>query len=309
MNGPEELAARFEAHRDHLRGVAYRMLGSLDEADDAVQLAWLRADRADVGGIENLAGWLTTVVARVCLDMLRTRRKRGEEPLTSAADTVTQRRGGTEPEHEAVVAESVGLALLVVLERLTPAERVAFVLHDLFAVPFAEIATVVGRSPVASKKLASRARARVRGVGEGSLVSEMDLTRHYAVVDASLTASRGGDLNALVELLAPDVVRRADRFAVPADTETEVRGARAVADETRVFAHQARSAEVALVDGTPGIVVAPRGRLLAALRLTIEHGRIIEIDVIADPTRLGQLPLAASQTQRGRHRRHGDISG
>lgn len=192
MNGHEELAARFEAHRDHLRGIAYRMLGSLDEADDAVQLAWLRADRADVGGIENLTGWLTTVLARVCLDMLRTRRTRGEEPLTSVADTVTQRRGGTEPEHEAVLAESVGLALLVVLERLTPAERVAFVLHDLFAVPFDEIATVVGRSPVASKKLASRARARVRGAAVGSSGGEVDLAPHYAVVDAFLTASRGG---------------------------------------------------------------------------------------------------------------------
>jgi len=265
------------------------MLGSLDEADDAVQLAWLRADRANLGRIENLAGWLTTVVARVCLDLLRVRRRRAEEPLTPAADTAAGRRGGTDPEQEAVVAESVGRALLVVLDRLTPAERVAFVLHDLFAVPFGEIATVVGRSPVASKKLASRARDRVRGA---ATLGEVDLAQHYAVVEAFLAASRGGDLNALVELLAPDVVRRADRFAVPA----EVRGARAVADETRVFARLARSAEVALVDGTPGIVVAPRGQLLAVLRLRIEHGRITEIDVIADPTRLDQLPLAAGRT-------------
>ncbi len=292
MNEHEGLAARFEAHRDHLRGVAYRMLGSLDEAEDAVQLAWLRADRADLSGVENLAGWLTTVVARVCLDVLRARRARREEPLTSAAETVTERRGRTDPEHEAVLADSVGRALLVVLERLTPAERVAFVLHDLFAVPFDEIATVVGRSPVASKKLASRARTRVRGVPR---VSEVDLARHYTVVEAFLTASRGGDLNALVELLAPDVVRRADRFAVPADIATEVHGARAVAEETRVFAHRARAAEVALVDGTPGIVVAPRGRLLAVLRLSVDHGRITEIDVIADPTRLAQLPLAGGR--------------
>ncbi len=289
MNGREGLAARFEAHRDHLRGVAYRMLGSLDEADDAVQLAWLRADRADLGGIENLAGWLTTVVARVCLDLLRARRRRAEEPLTAAADAAARQRSGTDPEHEAVLAESVGLALLVVLARLTPAERVAFVLHDLFAVPFDQIATVVGRSPVASKKLASRARDRVRGA---ATLGEVDLARHHAVVEAFLVAARGGDLNALVELLAPDVVRRADRFAVPA----EVRGARAVADETRVFARLARSAVVALVDGTPGIVVAPRGRLFAVLRLRIEHGRITEIDVIADPTRLDELPLAAGRT-------------
>lgn len=289
MNGSEGLAVRFEAHRDHLRGVAYRMLGSLDDADDAVQVAWLRADQADVDGIENLAGWLTTVVARICLDMLRTRRRRGEEPLTPGADTVTERRGRADPEREAVLAESVGRALLVVLDRLTAAERVAFVLHDLFGVPFEEIASVVGRSPAASKKLASRARARVRGV---TTVGAVDLARHYAVVDAFLAASRGGDLNALVELLAPDVVRRADRFAVPA----EVRGAHSVAEETRMFAHLAQTAEVALIDGTPGIVVAPRGRLLAVLRLTIQHEQITEIDVIADPLRLHHLALGAGRT-------------
>lgn len=294
MSRQEVLAAHFEAHRDHLRGVAYRMLGSLDEADDAVQLAWLRANRADIGVIENLAGWLTTVVGRVCLDLLRTRRARGEVSLSDVrTDTATDQCGRTEPEQEAVLAESVGFALLVVLDRLTPAERVAFVLHDLFAVPFEEIATVVGRSPVASKKLASRARNRVRG---GVPVGEVDLARHYTVVESFLTASRGGDLNTLIELLAPDVVRRADRLAVPADTASEVRGARAVAEETRVFAHRARSGEVALVDGRPGIVVAPRGRLLAVLRLTIEHGLITEIDVIADPARLDQLRLALGRT-------------
>ncbi|WP_406286680.1 sigma-70 family RNA polymerase sigma factor [Embleya sp. NBC_00896] len=289
MNRQEGLAERFEAHRDHLRGVAYRMLGSLDDADDAVQLAWLRADRADLDGVENLAGWLTTVVARVCLDLLRTRRSRGEEPLTSTEDAFTERPGGTEPEHEAVLAETVGLAFLVVLDRLGPAERVAFVLHDLFAVPFDEIATVVGRTPVASKKLASRARSRVRGV---ATVGEADLARHYTLVDAFLAASRGGDLDTLVELLAPDVVRRVDRVAVPADTATVVRGARAVAEETRVFAHRARIGEVALVDGAPGIVMAPGGRLRLALRLVIEHDRITEIDVIADPARLDRLALA-----------------
>jgi RNA polymerase sigma factor (sigma-70 family) len=290
MNRPVGLAACFEANRDHLRGVAYRMLGSLDEADDAVQQAWLRADRADLGGIENLAAWLTTVVARVCLDMLRVRRTRAEEPLTPAADTVIERRGGADPEQEVMLAESVGYALLVVLERLTPAERVAFVLHDLFAVPFDEIATVVGRSPVASKKLASRARNRVQGA---AMVAGVDLARHYGVVDAFLTATRGGDLNTLVELLAPDVVRRADRrFGVP----PEVRGDRAVADETRRFARVAQSADVALVDGMPGIIVAPRGRLFSVLRLRIEQGRITEIDVIGELARLDQLPLAVGRT-------------
>lgn len=289
MNGQNGWVDHFETNRDHLRGVAFRMLGSVDEADDALQAAWLRAERTDLDEIENPPGWLTTVVARVCLDMLRTRRKRGEEPLPPATDTVVESRDGTGPEEQAVMAESVGLALLVVLARLTPAERVAFVLHDLFAVPFEEIATVVGRSAVASKKLASRARHRVRGV---ATVDEVDLAQHYAVVDAFLTASRGGDLDTLVKLLAPDVVRRADRAAVLVDAATEVRGARAVAEETRVFAHRARTAEVALVDGAPGVIVAPHGRLLIALRLTIDSGRVTEIDVIGDPTRLDELPLA-----------------
>ena len=293
MHVHEGLAPHFEAQRDHLRAVAYRMLGSLDEADDAVQLAWLRADRADRGEIENLAGWLTTVVARVCLDMLRKRRARAEQPLTPATDALMQQRGGPEPEHEAVIAESVGLALLVVLQRLTPAERVAFVLHDMFAVPFDEIATVVGRSPVASKKLASRARSRIRGV---AAIDEVDLPRHHAVVEAFLTASRGGDLNTLVTLLAPDVVRRADRFAVPAGTATDVHGARAVSEETKVFAHRARSAEVALVDGTPGILVAPRGRLVVVLRVTVEHDRITEIEVIGDSRRLDTLELGTGRS-------------
>ncbi|MYS82736.1 sigma-70 family RNA polymerase sigma factor [Embleya scabrispora] len=292
MNGHESLAARFEAHRDHLRGVAYRMLGSLDDADDAVQAAWLRVDRAGVDGVENLAGWLTTVVARVCLDVLRIRRTRGEESLTSIPEAVLERPGGIEPEQEAVLAESVGRALLVVLDRLTPAERVAFVLHDLFAVPFAEIAPVVGRSSVASKKLASRARDRVRGV---AAVDEADLAEHYGVVDAFLAAARGGDLDTLVRVLAPDVVRQADRFAVPDGAARDVRGARAVAEETPVFAHRARMGEVALVDGRPGIVIAPSGRLFAVLRLTVETGRITRIEVIADPTHLAELPLAAGR--------------
>ncbi|MFI1378395.1 sigma-70 family RNA polymerase sigma factor [Embleya sp. NPDC020886] len=291
MNGPEGLATRFEAHRDHLRGVAYRMLGSLDDAEDAVQAAWLRVDRAGVDGVENLAGWLTTVVARVCLDMLRIRRTRGEESLTSIPEAVLERPGGIEPEQEAVLAESVGRALLVVLDRLTPAERVAFVLHDLFAVPFAEIAPVVGRTTVASKKLASRARERVRGP---VTPDEAERAEDYGVVDAFLSAARGGDLDTLLRVLAPDVVRVADRFAVPDGVTRDVRGARAVAEETRIFAHRARVGEPALVDGRPGIVIAPNGRLFAALRLTIEAGRITRIEVIADPARLAELPLAVT---------------
>jgi RNA polymerase sigma factor (sigma-70 family) len=291
VSGPPALAARFEAEREYLRGVAYRMLGSADEADDAVQLAWLRLERVNVGEIENLAAWLTTVVARICLDMLRARRSRREESLTVAVDAVATRRAqaDSEPEDEAVMVESVGRALLVVMDRLTPPERVAFVLHDMFAVPFDEIAAVVGRSTVASKKLASRARARVRGTPSIDL---RELDRHYEIVDAFLSASRGGDLDTLVELLAPDVVRRADSYAVPGTIAAEVRGSDAVADETRVFARRARRAATALVNGAPGLVLAPHGRLVGALRITIAHGRITEIDVIADPARLQELSIA-----------------
>lgn len=290
MSPDDGLAARFETNRDHLRGVAFRMLGSLDEADDAVQQVWLRAHGADLSGIANLTGWLTTVTSRVCLDTLRARRSRNEHPLTAApTGRFVATGGGAEPEEEAVLAESVGLALLVVLDRLSPAQRVAFVLHDLFAVSFDEIAAVVDRSTVATKKLASRARERVRGV---TTVEAPEQAEHRAVVDAFLTASRGGDLDTLLELLAPDVVRRADRFAAPAGTAAEVRGSRAVADETKVFAARARAAEVALVDGTPGIVIAPLGRLYAVLRLTLDDGWITEIDVIADPAQLDQITLA-----------------
>jgi RNA polymerase sigma-70 factor, ECF subfamily len=311
MNRDEGLAASFESHRDHLRGVAYRMLGSLDEADDAVQQAWLRAQRADRRGIENLAGWLTTITARVCLDMLRTRRRRGERPLPDAeggagAGPVDASggaggtgggptTGGHDPAGEAVLAESVGLALLVVLDRLSPAQRVAFVLHDLFTVPFDEIGPVVGRSTVATKKLASRARERVRGAptipdaGEREL-SERDERR--AVVEAFLAAARGGDVGRLLHLLAPDVVRRADRVAVPAGVPAELRGADAVADETRLLAARAASAEVALVDGEPGIVVAPHGRLFAVIRVSVHAGRVAAYEVVADPARLAGITLA-----------------
>jgi RNA polymerase sigma-70 factor (ECF subfamily) len=296
MATDDAFAAAFDAQRDHLRGVAYRMLGSLHDADDAVQQAWLRAGQADRRDIENLAGWLTTITARVCLDELRRRRRRRERSLTAtpaAADPGPGDRASDPdvgaPEDEAVLAESVGLALLVVLDRLSPAQRVAFVLHDLFAVPFEDIAVVVDRSVAATKKLASRARAQVQG---GTVARAPDPHEHRAVVDAFLAASRGGDVDTLLRLLAPDVVRYADRVGLPAGVASEVRGARAVAEETRVFTARARAAEVALVDGAPGIVVAPRGQLFAVLRVTVEDGRIAAFEVVADPARLARITLA-----------------
>jgi RNA polymerase sigma factor (sigma-70 family) len=289
MDDQDRLAERFEAHRSHLRGVAYRMLGSLSDADDAVQEAWLRLSRSDTAGVENLAGWLTRVVARVCLDMLRSRRSRREEPLgLQGSEPIVRDTDGSDPEHEALLADSVGLALLVVLDRLAPAERVAFVLHDLFAVPFDEVAPIVERTPTAAKKLASRARHRVQGT---ATIPDTDLTRHRHLVDVFVAAARGGDLKALLAVLDPDVVRRADRAALPAGP-AELRGAQAVAKETRVFSRPARSARPALVNGTVGIVVAPRGKLRLALGLTIKDDKIAEIDVIADPSRLQQLDLA-----------------
>jgi len=288
MRVEDGLAAGFEACRAHLRGVAYRMLGSLAEADDAVQQAWLRASQADRRDVENLAGWLTTITTRVCLDMLRARRRRSERPLPEAGDRLgVSPGGGGGPDDEAVLAESVGLALLVVLDRLSPAQRVAFVLHDLFAMPFEDIAPVLERSKVATKKLASRARARVRGA---TTVAAADSVDRRALVDAFLAAASGGDLDALLELLAPEVVRRADRFAIPGNAAAEVRGARAVAEGA--FAARGRRGEVALVDGEPGIVVAPLGRLFAVLRVVIDGRRITEIEVIADPTRLEKISLA-----------------
>jgi RNA polymerase sigma factor (sigma-70 family) len=289
MGDHDRLAERFEAHRSHLRAVAYRMLGSLSEADDAVQEAWLRLSRSDTSSVDNLAGWLTRVVGRVCLDMLRTRRSRREEPLNpQQSGPIVNGQSESDPEQEALLADSVGLALLVVLDRLAPAERVAFVLHDLFAVPFDQVAPIVERTPTATKKLASRARHRVQGTAPSP---DTDLTRQRHLVDAFLAAARGGDLNTLLAVLDPDVVRRADRAALPAGP-AELRGAQAVAEETPVFSRRARFAQPALVDGTVGIVVAPRGRLLLALSLTIKDDKITEIDVIADPPRLHQLDLA-----------------
>ncbi|GAA1004971.1 RNA polymerase sigma 70 [Streptomyces sp. F-3] len=286
MDVDDELARRFEERRGLLRAVAYRMLGSLGEADDAVQETWLRLSRTGADGIENLSGWLTTVVSRVCLDMLRSRAARREEPY---GDEPPEGAGGRVPEEEAVLADSVGLALLVVLDTLSPLERVAFVLHDLFAVPFDRIAHIVDRSQPAAKKLASRARRKVRGA---PVSSGAELERHRTVVEAFLSAARGGDLGALLDVLAPDVVRRADPAALPAGAPTELRGARAVARGTIALRERARFAAVALVDGRVGAVVAPRGRLLSALRIGVEDGRIASYEVVAAPERLRLLRLA-----------------
>ncbi|HEY7063660.1 MAG TPA: sigma-70 family RNA polymerase sigma factor [Chloroflexota bacterium] len=286
----DALADRFEAQRGNLHQVAYRMLGSASEAEDAVQETWLRLARVDAEAVENLAGWLRTVVSRVCLDVLRARASRREEPLgPRALDEPGQGGQGGDPEQEAVLADSVGRALLVVLDRLGPAERVAFVLHDMFSVPFDEIAPIVERSAVATKKLASRARHRVRGA---AAIDGAELARQRRVVEAFLAAARLGDVDAILALLAPDVVRRADAAALPPGRAAVVRGARAVAEEIAVFGQNARFAEPALVSGGVGIVVAPRGRLLLALVVTIAGEQIVEYELIADPTRLQGLTLA-----------------
>ena len=273
MREDEWLAEQFEAHRARLRGVAYRMLGSLPEAEDAVQQSWLKLSRADTSGVENLGGWLTTVVARVCLDMLRSRESRREEPLPESIV------GRSDPEREALLADSVGLALLVVLDTLPPAERLAFVLHDMFGMSFDEIAPIVERSPDAARQLASRARRRVQGA---PAVRDRDLARQREVVDAFLAAARGGNLDALLAVLDPNVVLR----TAPAD----VHGAEAVAN--RAIRGGARAAQRVLVNGAVGVVVAPRGKLMMVLRFTIERGKIVEIDAVADPERLRQLDLA-----------------
>ena len=293
MDEQDRLAERFETQRTRLRAVAHRMLGSLSEADDAVQEAWLRLSRTEASGIENLPAWLRTVVSRVCLDMLRARTARREEPVgQQMPEEVWDERGaddGGGPEQEALLVDSVGRALLVVLDRLAPAERIAFVLHDTFAVPFDQIAPIVERTPATAKKLASRARQKVRGT---ALDSAADLARQRRVVDAFLTAARAGDLDALLTVLAPDVVRRADRAALPPGAATTATGARTVAQQTVVFGRRSRFAEPALVNGSVGAVVAPRGRLLLVLTFTIEGEGITGYEVIADPARLRQLELA-----------------
>ena len=287
MDERQWLTQRFEQHRSRLRAVAYRILGSLSEAEDAVQETWLRLTRADASQVENLGGWLTTIVARVSLNMLRARQRRPEEPLgPSVPRPVIEPAEGTDPEHEALLADSVGLALLVVLETLTPAERLAYVLHDMFDMPFDEIAPIVERSPQAARQLASRARRRVRGA---DTVPDADLTTQQEVVDAFLAAAREGDFGRLVMVLDPEVVLRADRPAVIAGAATGVRGAREVA--RRAIEAGARDARPALVDGAVGVVVAPRGRLLMVLRFGVRDGKIVEIDATADPARLRQLDL------------------
>jgi RNA polymerase sigma-70 factor (ECF subfamily) len=296
MGDQTALADRFDRARDHLRAVAYRMLGSIDEADDAVQETWLRVSRVDTTGIANLPGWLTTVVSRVCLDMLRARQRRREESTDPAVlDPAPAGDGTADPAEEAVLADSVGLALLVVLDRLGPAERVAFVLHDLFAVPFDEIAPIVGRTPVAAKKLASRARHRVHG---SPAVPAADLARRRAVVEAFLAAARAGDLAALLAVLDPDVVRRADRAALRPGDPAVLRGAGPVAAETVANVARARLARLALVGGVVGAVVAPRGRLRIALRFATDGERVTAFDVVADPARLRDLDLAVLDRSR-----------
>src|SRR6266568_3224896 len=286
MDEHDWLVEQFEAERPHLKAVAYRMLGSLSEADDAVQESWLHLSRSNTSGVENLGGWLTTVVARVCLDMLRSRNSRREEPLGAhVPDLIVSREGGIDPEHEALLADSVGLALLVVLDTLNPAERLAFVLHDLFAVPFDEIAPIVGRSPTATRQLASRARRRVQGA---ATVSDIDLTPQREVVDAFLAASRGGDFDALLAVLDPDVVLRADYAAGHMGVSEEVRGAQDVAGQ---FSGRARAAQLALVNGTIGLVWASGGHPRVVFDFTIRGGKIIAIDMLADPERLLELDL------------------
>jgi RNA polymerase sigma factor (sigma-70 family) len=286
MDDHDWLAERFEEHRSHLRAVAYRMLGSAAEADDAVQEAWLRLSRSGAAGVDNLGGWLTTVVGRVSLDMLRARRARREDPLGDRLpDELPSHQGGGDPEQEALLAEAVGPALLVVLETLTPAERLAFVLHDLFAVPFEEIAAVLGRSEAATRQLASRARRRVQGAPAAAAA---DPGRQWAVVDAFLAAARDGDFDALVALLDPDVVLRADAAAVQAGSAAEVRGAAAVAG---TFSGRARFARPALVDGAAGAVWAPGGRPRVVFAFTIAGGRITGIDLVADPERLRRATI------------------
>jgi RNA polymerase sigma factor (sigma-70 family) len=289
MDEREWLAERFEEHRTRLRAVAYRMLGSLSEADDAVQEAWLRLNRTDASQVENLGGWLTTVVARVSLNMLRSRKVRREEPLgVHMPDPIVDRADGIDPEHEALLADSVGLALLVVLETLSPPERLAFVLHDIFALPFDEIAPIVDRSPEAARQLASRARRRVQGE---NTVPDADLETQREVVDAFLAAARDGDFQALLEVLDPDVVLRADFGPLPAGGSREVRGARAVAGQALFYSRLGLDMQPAPINGAAGAVSTRDGEPFSVGAVTVRGGKIVAIDILADPERLRQLDL------------------
>jgi RNA polymerase sigma factor (sigma-70 family) len=287
MDNRDFLVEQFEEHRTHLRAVAYRMLGSVGEADDAVQETWLRLSRSDTSEVENLGGWLTTVLARVCLDMLRSRKSRREEPLgPHVPEPIVSRKDGLDPEHEALLADSVGLALLVVLETLTPAERLAFVLHDMFAVPFDEIGRIAGRSPDAARQLASRARRRVRA---DRTAPDADLEAQREVVDAFLAAAREGDFGRLLAVLDPDVVLRADLG--PAGGSREVRGAAAVARQALGYAQLGLVMHPVLINGAAGIVSTRDGQLFSVGGVTVRGGRIVAMDILADPERLRRLDL------------------
>jgi RNA polymerase sigma factor (sigma-70 family) len=295
MDEKEILAERFEANRGHLRAVAYRMLGSKSEADDAVQEAWLRVAGAEAGGVENLRGWLTTIVARICLDALRARKTRGEEPIGVDAEAIAS---GDDAERESLIADSVGLAMLVVLERLAPAERVAFVLHDMFDLPFDEIAPIVGRSPAATRQLASRARRRVQGEPPAA---EADRARQREVIGAFLAAARGNDFSALLAVLDPNVVLRADAAAVAASLARVSAGAPALAPEiygaeavANTFRGRAQAAQLALIDGDVGLVFAPGRRPMAVFDFVVENGRIVEISLIAEAKSIAALDLEIS---------------
>jgi RNA polymerase sigma factor (sigma-70 family) len=289
MNERDWLVERFEEQRPRLRAVAYRMLGSLSEADDAVQEAWLRLSRSDADAIDNLGAWLTTVVGRVSLNMLRARHTDREEPLgVHVPEPIVDSADGTHPQHEAVLADSVGLALLVVLETLSPAERLAFVLHDMFAVPFDEIAEIVDRSPDAARQLASRARRRVRGSAPNP---DADVGAQREVVDAFLAAAREGDFDALVAVLDPDIVLRADRGPVPAGVEREVRGAENVARQALMFSRLDLDIRPALINGAAGTVTLRDGKPFAIAGFTVRKGRIVEMDILADPDRLAHVDL------------------
>jgi RNA polymerase sigma factor (sigma-70 family) len=295
MDQADWLAERFQEHRARLRAVAYRMLGSPSEADDAVQEAWVRFSRTDTSAVENLGGWLTTVVSRVCLNMLQARQARPEVPFGEQVPELAGFHPGADPEYEAVLADSVGLALMVVLDTLTPAERVAFVLHDMFAVPFEEIAPIVGRSTQAARQLASRARRRVQG---REAARDGDRSRRSTLVAAFLAAARHGDFSALLAVLDPDVALRADTVAVRMAIARRAHGAPALGEEIRgreavaeVFTGQAEAARAALIDGDPGAVWAPEGRARAAFVMRWSEGRIVEIEIVADPRRLQTLEI------------------
>ncbi|MFF5493836.1 RNA polymerase sigma factor SigJ [Streptomyces aquilus] len=296
MTDTDVLADRFEEHRPHLKAVAYRMLGSLAEAEDAVQEAWLKLGRSDADDIRNLGGWLTTVVGRVCLDMLRSRTTRREDPLddTFVPDPVLTPLSRIDPEQEVLQADSVGLALLVVLETLEPAERLAFVLHDMFAVPFDDIAAIVEKSPAATRQLASRARRRVKGATPSP---EPDLGRQRQVVEAFMSAARGGDFEALLAVLDPDVVLRADSGALVGGAAVSklVRGARPVAEQAMLFRQFAQFAELALVSGAIGVFNAREGQLLSVMGVTVVDGRITELHILADPERLARLDVPGTE--------------